>query len=136
MITATSTLNSQEVEGNGKSAAALFSSANYPETSMPLADRVNASFYGIYIGNMQAGIELIETPTKLANQFAVAQSYLLIKILAHGLTLVTQEPQRSSYRESQFRLSATLHTSWRHCNFAESNMYATRYLFCQSTDRI
>jgi hypothetical protein len=45
----------------------------------------------------------------------------------NGLALLIQEHQNAGYREDQFRLSATLSTSWCHFNFAERNMYARSF---------
>jgi hypothetical protein len=122
-------LSSQEVEARGNGTSALFSPANYMEISTPLTARVGAILYGFYLGNVQAGIALIEVPTKLSNHLAVTPTYLFIKVPANGLALLTQEPQNVGYREHQFRLSATLSTSWRHFNFAERNMYARYFGF-------
>jgi hypothetical protein len=120
-------LSSQEVEGKGSGTGALFSPADYTEISTPLTTRVGANVYGFYLGNVQAGIVLIEVPTKLSNHLAVTPSYLYIKVPANGLALLTQEPQNTGYREHQFRLSAAVSTSWHHFNFAERNMYARRF---------
>jgi hypothetical protein len=128
-------LSSQEVEGRGNGTGALFSPADYLEISTPLTARVGANVYGFYLGNLQAGIALIEVTTKLSNHLAVTPSYLLIKVPANGLALLTQEPQNADYREHQFRLSATLATSWRHFNFAERNMYARRFTPVGDVDR-
>src|ERR1700732_1857066 len=128
-------LSSQEVEGNGKGTGALFSPADYIEISTPLTARVGANLYGFYLGNVQAGIALIEVATRLSNHLAVTPSYLFIKVPASGLALLTQEPQNAGYREHQFRLSATLSTSWRHFNFAERNMYARRFTPVGDVDR-
>jgi len=130
-----SSLSSQEVEGKGKRTGALFSPADYMEISTPLTARIGANFYGFYLGNLQAGIALIETPAKLSNHLAVTPSYLFIQVPANGLALLTQEPQNAGYREHQFRLSATLSTSWRHFNFAERNMYARRFAPTGDVDR-
>jgi Protein of unknown function (DUF2490) len=128
-------LSSQEVEGNGKGTGALFSPADYMEISTPLTARVGANLYGFYLGNVQAGIALIEVATRLSNHLAVTPSYVFIKVPASGLALLTQEPQNAGYREHQFRLSATLSTSWRHFNFAERNMYARRLTPTGDVDR-
>jgi Protein of unknown function (DUF2490) len=128
-------LSSQEVEGNGKGTGALFSPADYMEISTPLTARVGANLYGFYLGNVQAGITLIEVTTKLSNHLAVTPSYLFIKVPADGLALLTQEPQSAGYREHQFRMSATLSTSWHHFNFAERNMYARRFTPVGDVDR-
>jgi hypothetical protein len=128
-------LSSQEVEGKGNGTGALFSPADYMEISTPLTARVGANVYGFYLGNLQAGIALIEVPTKLSNHFAVTLSYLFIKVPANGLALLTEEPQNVGYREHQFRLSATLSTSWHHFNFAERNMYVRRFTPTGDVDR-
>src|ERR1035438_8247550 len=103
-------LSSQEVEGMGNGTGALFSPASYMEISTPLTAKVGSNFYGFYLGNVQAGIALIEITSKLSNHLAVTPSYLFIKVPANGLALLTQEPQNAGYRENQFRLSATLST--------------------------
>jgi hypothetical protein len=128
-------LSSQEVEGNGNGGGALFSPADYMEISTPVTGRVSTNIYGFYLGNVQAVIALVEIPTKLSNHFAVTPSYLFIKVPANGLALLTKEPQTASYRENQFRLSATLSTSWRHFNFAERNMYVRRFTPSGDVDR-
>ena len=128
-------LSSQEVEGMGNGTSALFSPADYMEISTPLTTKIGANIYGFYLGNVQAGIALIELPAKLSNHFAVTPSYLVIKVPASGLALLTQEPQNAGYRESQFRLSATLTAPWRHFNFAERNMYVRRFTPTGGVDR-
>ena len=128
-------LSSQEVKGKGSRTGALFSPADYLEISTPLSARVSTNAYGFYLGNVQAGIALIEVATRLSNHLAVTPSYLFIKVPASGLALLTQEPQNAGYREHQFRLSATLSTSWRHFNFAERNMYARRFTPVGDVDR-
>ncbi len=128
-------LRSQEVEGNGKGTGALFSPADYMEVSTPLTARVGANIYGFCLGNVQAGIALLEVTTRLSNHIAMTPSYLFIKVPASGLALLTQEPQNAGYRENQFRLSATLSTSWHHFNFAERNMYARRFTPAGDVDR-
>jgi hypothetical protein len=60
---------------------------------------------------------------------------LFIKVPASGLALLTQEPQSSSYREHQFRLSATLSASRGGFNFAERNMYVRRFTPTGEVDR-
>jgi hypothetical protein len=65
----------------------------------------------------------------------VTLSYLFIKVPANGLALLTEEPQNVGYREHQFRLSATLSTSWHHFNFAERNMYVRRFTPTGDVDR-
>ena len=128
-------LSSQEVEGKGNGTGALFSPADYREISTPLTARVGANVYGFYLGNLQAGIALIEVPTKLSNHFAVTLSYLFIKVPANGLALLTEEPQNVGYREHQFRLSATLSTSWHHFNLGERSMYVRRFTPTGDVDR-
>jgi hypothetical protein len=128
-------LSSQEVEGMGNGTGALFSPASYMEISTPLTAKVGSNFYGFYLGNVQAGIALIEITSKLSNHLAVTPSYLFIKVPANGLALLTQEPQNAGYRENQFRLSATLSTSWHHFNFAERNMYVRRFTPTGDVDR-
>jgi len=135
MIFVSPSLSSQEVEGKGKGTGALFSPADYLEISSPLTARVGANVYGFYLGNVQAGIALVEVPTKLSSHFAVTPSYLFIKVPANGLALLIQEPQTAGYRENQFRLAATLFTSWRHFNLAERNMYARRLTPTGDVDR-
>jgi hypothetical protein len=54
---------------------------------------------------------------------------------ANGLALLTEEPQNVGYREHQFRLSATLSTSWHRFNFAERNMYVRRFTPTGDVDR-
>ena len=109
-------LSSQEVEGKGKGTGALFSPADYVEIATPLTARVGANVYGFYLGNLRAGIALIEVP-------------------ANGLALLTEEPQNVGYREQQFRLSATLSTTWHHFDFAERNMYVRRITPIGDVDR-
>jgi hypothetical protein len=128
-------LSSQEVEGNGNGTGALFSPADYMEISTPLTARVGANVYSFCLGNVQAGIALIEVTTKLSNHLVVTPSYLFIKVPANGLALLTQEPQSVGYREHQFRMSATLSASWHHFNFAERNMYARRFTPTGDVDR-
>lgn len=119
----------------GNRTGALFSPADYMEISTPLTARIGANVYGFYLGNVRAGIALVEVPTKLSNHIAVTPSYLFIKVPANGLALLTQEPQTEGYRENQFRMSVTLSTSWRHFNFAERNMYVRRFTPTEDVDR-
>jgi hypothetical protein len=125
----------QEVEGSGNGGGALFSPVDYLEISTPLTGHVGTNFYGFYLGNLQAGIALLEVPVKPWSHLAVTPSYLFIKVPANGLALLTKEPQTAGYRESQFRLSATLSTSWHHFNFAERNMYVRRFTPTGDVDR-
>jgi hypothetical protein len=87
----------QEVEGNGKGAGALFSPADYLEISTPLTGHVATNVYGFYVGNLQAGIALIEVPAKLLNHVTVTPSYLFINVAASGLALLTQEPENTPF---------------------------------------
>jgi hypothetical protein len=44
------------------------------EISMPLTARIGANAYGFYLGNVQAGIALVEVPANLSNNIAVTPS--------------------------------------------------------------
>lgn len=117
----------QEVEGSGKSGAALFSPADYIELSTPLANRIAVNTYGFYLGNLRAGVALVEVPLSVQKHFSLTPSYLYINVPASGLSLLTGEPASAAYHENQFRLAGTFVATIRHFTISDRNMYVRRY---------
>lgn len=117
----------QELEGSGKNGGAIFSPTDYAEISTPLSDRVGLNAYGFYLGNVKAGIALLETPVRVSKHISFTSSYLYIKVPAAGLSLLTGEPESTPYEEHQFRQAATFSATWNHFTFSVRNMYVRRF---------
>ncbi len=120
-------VQAQEVEGNGKTGSALFSPAQYIELITPLTERVGINTYGFYLGNVQAGIALIEVPVSVQKHFTLTPSYLFIKVPPSGLSLLTGQPAFASYHESQFRLAGTFLSTIHGFSISDRNMYVRRF---------
>jgi hypothetical protein len=120
-------LSSQEIEGNGKDGTSLFSPADYVEVSTPLTDRISVNAYGFYLGNVEARIGLVELPLKIRSHLSLTPSYLFIEVPASGLSLLTESPENTDYREQQFRQAATVSASWHGLTVSDRNMYVRRF---------
>jgi hypothetical protein len=117
----------QEVEGSGKNGSAVFSNADYLELSTPLTNRVGVNAYGFYLGNLRVGIALVEVPVSVQKHFAVTPSYLFVNVPPDGFTLLTGQSVAASYKEHQFRVAATVFTTFHHFTISERNMYVRRF---------
>ena len=125
----------QELEGSGKNGGAIFSPTDYAEISTPLSDRVGLNAYGFYLGNVKAGIALLETPVRVSKHISFTSSYLYIRVPAAGLSLLSGGPESAAYKENQFRQAATTSTTWRNFTFSDRNMYARRFTPTGETNR-
>jgi hypothetical protein len=126
-LVSTSHVRAQELEANGKNGNAIFSPADYVEVSTPLTDRIGVNAYAFYLGNVQAGIGLVEVPIKASKHVSFTSSYLYIKVPAAGLSLLTGETEATPYQEHQFRQAATVSTTWSHFSLSDRNMYVRRF---------
>lgn len=117
----------QEVEGTGKGGSAVFSPADYLQVTTPLTDRVAVNNYGFYLGNIRAGIALLEVPVKVQKHLIITPSYLFVDVSPGGFTLLTGTPATQSYQESQFRLAGTLVTTFHGFTVSDRNMYVRRF---------
>jgi hypothetical protein len=117
----------QEVEGAGKSGSAVFSPADYLQLTTPMTDHVAVNTYGFYLGNVRAGIALLEVPLTLQKHFTITPSYLFVDVSPDGLTLLTGTSASQSYRENQFRLAGTAVTTWHRFTISDRNMYVRRF---------
>ena len=120
-------IQAQEVEGSGKNAGAIFSPADYVQISAPLTDRVGVTAYGFYLGNVQAGIGILEIPLRVSKHISFTSGYLHIKVPAQGLSLLTAGAQDTPYDENQFRQAVTLTTTWQGFTISDRNMYVRRF---------
>ena len=117
----------QEIEGVGESGSEIFSNATFLEVATPLTDRVQMNLYGFYLGNVEASIALAEVPIKVQKYITITPAYLWIGVPPRGLSLVQGVPASSSYRENQFRLSASFTAPFHRFIVSDRNMYADRH---------
>jgi hypothetical protein len=117
----------QEVEASGKSGSAVFLPADYLEISVPLTNRITVNSYGFYLGNVGAGIALLEAPLAVQKHFTLTPSYLFVNVPPSGLSLLTGAPASVSYRENQFQLAGSIVTTFRHFTISDRNMYVRRF---------
>lgn len=122
-----SACSGQEVEGSGKSTGALFSPADYLQVCTPLTGRVGVNTYGFYVGNIRAGIALIEVPVTLQKHLSVTPSYLFVSVPPEGLSLLTNKPAFQTYQEHQFRLAGAITTEFHKFILSNRNMYVRRF---------
>jgi hypothetical protein len=121
--------NGQEIEGSGSetSDSAVFSNAGYIELITPLTSKVAVNTYGFYLGNLGVSIALAEVPITVQKHLILTPSYLFVSVPPSGLSRLTTEPAYRTYRESQFRLAATILTTWHGFLFSDRSMYVRRF---------
>lgn len=117
----------QEVEGVGKNGPAVFSSAAFLEVTTPVTDRLGVNLFGFYLGNVEASIAMVEVPVKVQKYITITPAYLWIGVTPTGLSLAEGLPASSSYRENQFRPSASFTIPVHHFIVSDRNMYVDRY---------
>jgi Protein of unknown function (DUF2490) len=117
----------QEIEGSGKSGSSVFSPADYLQLTTPITDHMAVNTYGFYLGNVRAGIALLEVPLTLQKHFMITPSCLFVDVSPNGFTLLTGASASESYRENQFRLAGTAMTSWHRFTISDRNMYVRRF---------
>jgi hypothetical protein len=117
----------QEVEGSGKRGAAVFSPADYMEVSAPITNGIAANAYGFYLGNIRATVALLEVPLSAQKHFKLTPSYLSISVPPSGLSLLTGEPDATSYHENQVRLTGTFVGTVHGFTMSDGNMYVRRF---------
>ena len=121
--------NGQEIEGSGSetSDGAVFSNAGYVELITPLTSRVGVNTYGFYLGNLGVSIALVEVPFTVQKHLVFTPSYLFASVPPSGLSLLTSRPAYRMYRENQFRIAATILTTWHGFLFSDRSMYVRRF---------
>lgn len=117
----------QEVEGNEKSSAAIFSPADYIELITPVARRVTVNTYGLYAGNAHVSLALLEVPITVQKHFVITPSYEFVNVPPVGFSLLTDQTPSQSYHENQFRIAGTAVTSWHGFTLSDRNMYVRRF---------